>query len=210
MPTHTTTQPKNNSMHPSMPSYSSTWVSKPSYGAFSSPSAWSSVSLAVDGTSLSKFRRLSASLRVNLPLTHPPQSLAFALTFAGIVLGHAHGGRQFPHSFHGSLGSWLLVPILAQLVLGIYLKLHIHERTLRPYAVRAHGILGRVWPILGWVQGLFGVIVLRGFCGEVGAGQCAAHYIMVKKTWKVAVPRTRSSFFREARSLDMGSSWPSC
>ncbi|KAG8221103.1 hypothetical protein J3R82DRAFT_2626 [Butyriboletus roseoflavus] len=108
----------------------------------------------------------------------PLQSLAFALTFAGIILGHAHGGRRFPHSFHGSLGSWLLLPILAQLSLGIYLKLHVNERTLRPYAVRAHGILGRVWPILGWVQGLFGVIVLRGFCGEAGAVQCAAHYIM--------------------------------
>ncbi|KAG1801733.1 uncharacterized protein BJ212DRAFT_1487625 [Suillus subaureus] len=108
----------------------------------------------------------------------PVQSLAFALTFGGIILGHAHGGRQFPSSIHSHIGSWILVPILAQLCLGIYLKLHIHERTLRPYAVRAHGILGRIWPILGWVQGLFGVITLRGFCGEVGAGQCAAHYIM--------------------------------
>lgn len=77
------------------------------------------------------------------------------------------------------MGSWLLLPILAQLFLGAYLKLHIHERTLRPYAVRAHGVIGRLWPILGWVQGLFGVIVLRGLCGEEGAGQCAAHYIMV-------------------------------
>ncbi|KIJ65455.1 hypothetical protein HYDPIDRAFT_110527 [Hydnomerulius pinastri MD-312] len=108
----------------------------------------------------------------------PLQSLAFALTFGGILLGHAHTGRQFPRSFHGSIGSWILLPILGQLALGVYLKLHIHERSLRPYAVRAHGILGRVWPILGWVQGLFGVIVLRGLCGEVGAGQCAAHYIM--------------------------------
>ncbi|KAG2033832.1 hypothetical protein BDR03DRAFT_993933 [Suillus americanus] len=108
----------------------------------------------------------------------PVQSLAFALTFGGIILGHAHGGRQFPSSVHSQIGSWILVPILAQLGLGIYLKLHIHERTLRPYAVRAHGLLGRIWPILGWVQGLFGVITLRGFCGEAGAGQCAAHYIM--------------------------------
>ncbi|KAG1874411.1 hypothetical protein F4604DRAFT_1764626 [Suillus subluteus] len=108
----------------------------------------------------------------------PVQSLAFALTFGGIILGHAHGGRQFPSSIHSHIGSWILVPIFAQLGLGIYLKLHIHERTLRPYAVRAHGILGRIWPILGWAQGLFGVITLRGFCGEVGAGQCAAHYLM--------------------------------
>ncbi|KAJ8587578.1 hypothetical protein M405DRAFT_741616 [Rhizopogon salebrosus TDB-379] len=108
----------------------------------------------------------------------PVQSLAFTLTFGGIYLGHAHVGRQFPSSVHSDIGSWILMPILAQLALGIYLKLHVHERTLRPYAVRAHGILGRIWPILGWIQGLFGVITLRGFCGEVGAGQCAAHYIM--------------------------------
>ena len=89
------------------------------------------------------------------------QSVAFTLTFAGTMLRHADGGRQFPRSFHGSLGSWLL-PILGQLFLGVYLKLHIHEKTLRPYAVRAHGILGRLWPIFDWVQGLFGVTVLRG------------------------------------------------
>ncbi|KAI6013574.1 hypothetical protein EDC04DRAFT_2757905 [Pisolithus marmoratus] len=108
----------------------------------------------------------------------PTQSIGFALTFGGIFLGHAHGGRQFRHSTHGSIGSWIVVPILAQLVLGIYLKLHIHQETLRPYAVRAHGILGRLWPIIGWVQSLFGVIVLRDLCGPNGAGQCAAHYIM--------------------------------
>ncbi|KAL4072852.1 hypothetical protein V8B97DRAFT_1869646 [Scleroderma yunnanense] len=108
----------------------------------------------------------------------PTQSVGFALTLGGIFLGHAHGGRQFRHSMHGSIGSWILLPILAQLTLGIYLKLHIHQETLRPYAVRVHGTLGRIWPILGWAQGLFGVIVLRGLCGPNGAGQCAAHYIM--------------------------------
>ncbi|KAI6149614.1 hypothetical protein BKA82DRAFT_4131337 [Pisolithus tinctorius] len=108
----------------------------------------------------------------------PTQSVGFALTLGGIFLGHAHGGRQFRHSMHGSIGSWIVVPIFTQLILGIYLKLHIHQETLRPYAVRAHGILGRLWPILGWVQSLFGVIVLRDLCGPNGAGQCAAHYIM--------------------------------
>lgn len=108
----------------------------------------------------------------------PTQSIGFALSLGGIFLGHAHGGRQFRHSMHGSIGSWIVVPIFTQLILGIYLKLHIHQETLRPYAVRAHGILGRLWPILGWVQSLFGVIVLRDLCGPNGAGQCAAHYIM--------------------------------
>ncbi|KIM68221.1 hypothetical protein SCLCIDRAFT_106492 [Scleroderma citrinum Foug A] len=108
----------------------------------------------------------------------PTQTVGFAFTLGGIFLGHSHGGRQFRHSMHGSIGSWILLPMLAQLVLGIYLKLHIHQETLRPYAVRMHGILGRTWPILGWVQGLFGVIVIRDLCGPNGAGQCAAHYIM--------------------------------
>ncbi|EIW79874.1 hypothetical protein CONPUDRAFT_166559 [Coniophora puteana RWD-64-598 SS2] len=48
-------------------------------------------------------------------------------------------------------------PVAIQLALDMYLKLHIHERNIRPYAVKAHGIVGKVYPILGW---------------------CLAHYIM--------------------------------
>ncbi len=122
------------------------------------------------------------------------QSTGFALTFAGYILGHSHGGRAFPSSAHGHFSNFLLLPVLLQLGLGIYLKLHIHERTLRPYAVIAHGILGKSYPIFGWVQMLFGAIVFGGFCrgGHLGlfterihvtrvshrTGQCLAHYIM--------------------------------
>ena len=67
---------------------------------------------------------------------------------------------------------------MAQLSLGIYLKLHIHERTLRPWAVRAHGVLGKAYPIIGWVQMLFGAIAFRGYCRGGNLGQCLAHYIM--------------------------------
>jgi hypothetical protein len=70
---------------------------------------------------------------------------------------------------------------LAQLVLGVYLKLHIHERTLRPYAVLAHGVLGKSYPIWGWVQMLFGAIVLGGYCEGGHINQCLAHYIMVRR-----------------------------
>jgi hypothetical protein len=54
---------------------------------------------------------------------------------------------------------------LAQLALGIYLKLHIHEQTIRPWAVVLHGIIGKSWLVIGWTQMLFGVVVLRGYCG---------------------------------------------
>lgn len=98
------------------------------------------------------------------------QSTGFALTFAGYILGHSHAGRAFPPSAHGHFSNFLLLPVLLQLGLGIYLKLHIHEKTLRPYAVIAHGILGRTYPIFGWVQMLFGAIVMGGFCrgGHLG------------------------------------------
>jgi hypothetical protein len=101
------------------------------------------------------------------------------LTFGGIFLGHAHGGRKFPASAHEKLGSIIVIPILAQLALGVYLKLHIHERTIRPYAVTLHGIIGKSYPIWGWVQMLFGAIVFGGYCRGGHINQCLAHYIMV-------------------------------
>ncbi|KAJ7725246.1 hypothetical protein B0H14DRAFT_3002964 [Mycena olivaceomarginata] len=74
------------------------------------------------------------------------------LTAGGYILGHSHGGRQFLPSAHGTFASLLFIPIAAQLVLGIYLKLHIHEGSIRPWAVRLHGV--------------------------AELGQCLAHYIM--------------------------------
>ena len=80
----------------------------------------------------------------------------------------------------------------------MYLKLHIHEKSIRPYFVIAHGIIGKSWPILGWSQVrhkplslltakkrvilcpqmLFGAMTLRGYCFGDHLGQCLAHYIM--------------------------------
>lgn len=85
---------------------------------------------------------------------------------------------MFPETAHGKFASILFVPIVLQLALGIYLKLHIHEETIRPWAVRAHGVVGKIYPILGWVQMLFGAITLRGYCTGGALGQCLAHYIM--------------------------------
>ncbi|KAF9446891.1 hypothetical protein P691DRAFT_803284 [Macrolepiota fuliginosa MF-IS2] len=108
----------------------------------------------------------------------PLQATGFALTIGGYFLGHAHKGRQFLPSVHGSFASFLFIPIIAQLSIGIYLKLHIHERTIRPYFVIAHGILGKLYPVFGWTQMLFGAITFRGYCRGGHLGQCLAHYIM--------------------------------
>ncbi|TFK29592.1 hypothetical protein FA15DRAFT_663737 [Coprinopsis marcescibilis] len=108
----------------------------------------------------------------------PLQSVGFILTFGGYIVGHAHKGRQFPAGVHGMVGTALLIPIFAQLLLGIYLKLHIHEQSLRPYAVVFHGILGKGFPIIGWVQMLFGAVTVGEYCRGDNLGQCLAHYIM--------------------------------
>ncbi|KAJ6547860.1 hypothetical protein B0H10DRAFT_2130623 [Mycena sp. CBHHK59/15] len=108
----------------------------------------------------------------------PLQSAGFALTAGGYVLGHSHKGRMFLPSVHGSFASVLFVPIALQLVLGIYLKLHIHEQSVRPWVVRLHGVVGKAYPILGWTQMLFGAITFRGYCRGDDLGQCLAHYIM--------------------------------
>lgn len=94
------------------------------------------------------------------------------------MLGHSHKGRAFSHSAHGTYANILFIPMGLQLALGIYLKLHIHERSIRPWAVRLHGVVGKSYPILAWVQMLFGAIVFRGYCQGGHLGQCLAHYIM--------------------------------
>ncbi|KAK1225866.1 hypothetical protein PQX77_011176 [Marasmius sp. AFHP31] len=108
----------------------------------------------------------------------PLQGTGFLLTAGGYILGHSHKGRQFPEGAHGKMASIMFIPIAAQLTLGVYLKLHIHEQSLRPYAVRAHGVVGKVYPIIAWVQMLFGAITVGGYCRGGHLGQCLAHYIM--------------------------------
>lgn len=109
------------------------------------------------------------------------QSVGFVLTAAGYVLGHKHKGRAFLAGPHGKTGNILFIPMALQLFIGIYLKLHIHEQSLRPWAVRLHGVVGKSYPILAWVQMLFGAIVFGGYCRGDNLGQCLAHYIMVRQ-----------------------------
>jgi Protein of unknown function (Ytp1) len=71
--------------------------------------------------------------------------------------------------------------LLLQITLGVYLKLHlnkgIHGR-IRPFIVMGHGIVGKVMPLVSWVQMLFGGITALGFCRGDHLGQCLAHFIM--------------------------------
>lgn len=71
--------------------------------------------------------------------------------------------------------------MVAQVVFGIYLKLHlergIHGR-IRPVFRLLHSINGKAFPIYAWVQMVFGGITALGFCQGDHLGQCLAHFIM--------------------------------
>jgi hypothetical protein len=95
------------------------------------------------------------------------------LTVGGYILGHSHKGRAFLPSAHEKFANILFIPIVTQLVLGIYLKLHIHEKSVRPYFVVAHGVIGKTYPVLAWTQMLFGIIAFRGYCRGGALGQAA-------------------------------------
>ena len=102
------------------------------------------------------------------------------LTFGGYILGHVHKGRPFLSSIHGPFASILFIPIISQLVLGIYLKLHIHEKSLRPYAVIIHGVIGKIYPLLGWTQMLLGILTFRGYCREDNLGKFCASMLYLR------------------------------
>ncbi|ELU45929.1 YTP1 protein [Rhizoctonia solani AG-1 IA] len=85
-------------------------------------------------------------------------SFAYLMTAAGYILGHSHKGRSFGRQLY-------TVPTFGPVGPG-------------PWAVVAHGIIGKSWLVIGWTQMLLGVVVLRGYCGKEELGQCLAHYIM--------------------------------
>jgi hypothetical protein len=68
--------------------------------------------------------------------------------------------------------------MMVQTGCGIFLKLHILEKTVRPWINRVHGPVGMAFPILGWTQILMGVVTALGFCRGGEINQCLAHYIM--------------------------------
>ncbi|KAL4928722.1 Ytp1 family protein [Aspergillus undulatus] len=111
----------------------------------------------------------------------PVQVVGTAVAILAYFLGHAHKGRQFAKNVHASFANTLMFALAAQVVLGIYLKLHlergIHGR-IRRVIVILHGIVGKAMPVLSWVQMLFGGITALGFCRDDHLGQCLAHFIM--------------------------------
>lgn len=111
----------------------------------------------------------------------PTAVLGLALTSAGFIMGHKHGGRRFPHTAHGTVANLLIYILFLQGSLGTYLKLHLKwggETKVRPVVLFLHGIVGKTFAILGWLQMLLGVITLRSWCMGGATGQCLAHHIM--------------------------------
>ncbi|WPH00790.1 Hypothetical protein R9X50_00362000 [Acrodontium crateriforme] len=111
----------------------------------------------------------------------PTQVLGTALAVVGYFLGHLHKGRQFGPNAHAGFANWLMIMLIAQVVGGAYLRLHLERGILgkvRPWQVRGHKILGILMPVAAWVQMLFGGIASQGFCQGEHIGQCLAHFIM--------------------------------
>ncbi|GAA5983554.1 hypothetical protein JCM10908_000332 [Rhodotorula pacifica] len=109
----------------------------------------------------------------------PLQTLGIVLTLAGNFLGHHHAGRGFHMTAHAYFASYLWWYLMLQTGMGVFLKLHVLEGTaVRKGVVTAHGIVGKSFPVVGWVQMIFGGIAALGFCFGDHLGQCLAHFIM--------------------------------
>ena len=111
----------------------------------------------------------------------PLQTLGTVLALAAYFLGHKHKGRQFAPNVHAKFANTLGFTLALQIFLGIYLKLHLERGIngrVRPYVVKGHGVVGKLLPVLSWVQMLFGGITAMGYCRDDHLGQCLAHYIM--------------------------------
>ncbi|OOF92228.1 hypothetical protein ASPCADRAFT_210640 [Aspergillus carbonarius ITEM 5010] len=111
----------------------------------------------------------------------PLQIIGTIIAVVAYFLGHAHKGRQFSKNVHASFANTLMLMMVVQIVLGVYLKLHlskgIHGR-IRRVIVVVHGVVGKAMPVASWVQMLFGGITAMGFCRDDHLGQCLAHFIM--------------------------------
>ncbi|KAJ5353338.1 hypothetical protein N7452_002312 [Penicillium brevicompactum] len=111
----------------------------------------------------------------------PVQVVGTVIAVLAYFLGHAHKGRQFDKNLHASFANWLMLMLVAQIVLGAYLKLHLEkagQARIRWIFVLAHGIVGKIMPVVSWAQMLFGGIAALGFCRDDHLGQCLAHFIM--------------------------------
>jgi hypothetical protein len=90
----------------------------------------------------------------------PLQVTATVISIGGMQLARKHGGRQFSHANHGNFAPWLFWIMTIQAGIGIYLKMHIMEGSnIRWATVKVHGLLGRLFPVIGYIQMLLGVIL---------------------------------------------------
>lgn len=111
----------------------------------------------------------------------PVQIAGTAVAVLGYFLGHLHKGRQFGPNVHAKFANWLMLMLIVQVVVGVWLRLHIERGflgSIRKVLVKGHGVLGGLIPVAAWVQMLFGGIASQGFCQGEHTGQCAAHFIM--------------------------------
>ena len=100
------------------------------------------------------------------------------MSVVGWFLGHAHKGRQFAHNIHSSFAPFVAFLFIGQVVFGIYLKFHWEKginKYIRKAAVLCHGTIGKITPIVSWVQMGFGGITLLGFCQADHLGQVTCH-----------------------------------
>ena len=109
------------------------------------------------------------------------QTAGVIIAIVAYFLGHAHKGRQFAHNAHAVFATPISLLLAAQVLMGVFLKLHLERGILgrvRPAVVLAHGTAGKALPVAAWVQMLFGGIAAAGYCRGDHLGQCLAHFIM--------------------------------
>lgn len=110
------------------------------------------------------------------------QTFGSVLALVGFFLGHAHKGRMFAEgNIHATFAPYVMLILVAQIAMGVILKLHIEKGFLgrvRRVIVKIHLTVAILFPIVSWVQMGFGAITIPGFCHADHLGQCLAHGIM--------------------------------
>ncbi|KAF1850927.1 integral membrane protein-like protein [Cucurbitaria berberidis CBS 394.84] len=111
----------------------------------------------------------------------PVQTVGSLLAIVGFFLGHKHKGRQFSTNMHAKFVPYIMLMLVAQVAMGVYLKLHLERginAKIRKVVIKIHGVVGKALPLVTWVQFVFGGITALGFCRADHTGQCLAHFIM--------------------------------
>ncbi|TGO45335.1 hypothetical protein BOTNAR_0678g00080 [Botryotinia narcissicola] len=107
----------------------------------------------------------------------PVQTGGLVLAITGHLLGHAHGGREFRPNAHSRFANLLVTWLLAQVICGLYLKLHLKHKCwaqIRTFVLGAHAVFGIAMPILSWIQVVLGGFTAAGICHGSNTGQCVA------------------------------------